>query len=527
MRRPPVAAIAEGAPATPRDAPRERVLTPTLSAVAIGLAFTVYAFVVDFSALGWEDEAWFLDVVHRVATGDTLYKDVWYGSTPLAVYAALGPVAAFGAEIAWVKLLVALSCGASATLAVLIARRLGIRQIALVVLALAAYVCPAAFTPAPYQPLATTFLLACFLATLAWLQGGRPWSLAVVAGIAAGLALSAKYTVGLLGLGAAAVVILAASGGVRARLGAVALATAACIATAALVLAPALVQSPGAIWDSAFAAKGSYVQRGSISFFGGLRYAASRVGDPSFNASIRFVAVYWTALFVVTLLAIGATAWIAAQRRGERRLEAVAVLLFVAAGLGTAYPRFDYSHLLFAAPVIVVGAGYALTRLGGRLAGRRAHVLLGGVLALPVIVLLARPPALVISGGERLSGLPHFRLALVDGSEEREVERGAAALRRAANGKRLFLVFSRAGLFYLTSGVRNPTRYDYPLVSAVGTSGQDAIIRALADRRLTRLCLGERSGARFSLDRLIAFVHNRLAPGPWLGPCRLYRVRPP
>jgi hypothetical protein len=527
MRRPPVAAIAESPAAARRDEPHERVLTPTLSAVAIGLAFTAYAFVVDFSALGWEDEAWFLDVVHRVAAGETLYKDVWYGSTPLAVYAALGPVAAFGAEIAWVKLLVALSCGASATLAVLIARRLGIRQIALLVLALAAFVSPAAFTPALYQPLATTFLLACFLATLAWLDGGRPWRLAVVAGIAAGLALSTKYTVGLLALGAAAVVFLAAPGALRRRLGAVALATAACVATTALVLAPALVQSPSAIWDSAFAAKGSYVESGSISFFGGLRYAASRVSTPSFNASIRFVALYWTAFFIVTLAALAATAWIAVQRRGERRLEAVAVLLFVAAGLGTAYPRFDYSHLLFAAPVIVVGAGYALTGLGGRLGGRRAHVALGVVLALPVIVLLARPPALVIAGGERLSGLPHFRFALVGRSEERDAERGASAIRREAHGKPLFLVFSRAGLYYLLSGVRNPTRYDYPLVSAVGTSGQEAIIQALADRRLTRLCLDERPGARFSLDRLIGFVHGNLVPGSRLGPCRLYRVRAP
>ena len=32
------------------------------------------------------DERWFLQVVHRISTGDVLYRDVFFGSTPLSVY---------------------------------------------------------------------------------------------------------------------------------------------------------------------------------------------------------------------------------------------------------------------------------------------------------------------------------------------------------------------------------------------------------------------------------------------------------
>ena len=34
------------------------------------------------------DESWFLQVIHRVTNGDVLYRDVFFGATPLSVYIA-------------------------------------------------------------------------------------------------------------------------------------------------------------------------------------------------------------------------------------------------------------------------------------------------------------------------------------------------------------------------------------------------------------------------------------------------------
>ncbi len=525
MRRAPASAATPPAMAGERVRARAGRWAASISVGWIGLAFAAFAFLVDVSDLGRMDEAWFLQVVERVASGDALYRDVWFGTLPLSVYMILGPVAAFGADVVWVKLLVAASCGASAALAVLLARRLRIPHRGVLVLALAAYVASGARPTAPYPALATVFLLGCFLAAVTWLQAGprvlaRP---AVAVGASAGLALSTKYTAGLLALAAAVVTFLVSSRPWRTKIASGLLATGICAVTVAVVVVPALVQGPRAFLDSAFGTKGTYVSHASVSFFGGLRYAASRVTDPTWNASIRFVALYWTALFLVTIGALTGTAWAAWSARGERRIEALAVLLFTAAALCTAYPRFDYAHLLYAAPAILVGAAFALTEIGWRLRFGRGPLLLAVALALPALVLAVRPAALLVWGGERVSGLPHFRAAIIDESEELATQRAAASIRAASQGRPLFVLSGEAGLYYLVAGVRDPTRYDFPLVTTLGSHGENALIRALEDGRLRRVCLDERLRGRLAPARLIAFVRHRLARGRSLGPCRLYR----
>src|SRR5439155_21844884 len=70
MRQPVTAVVADASVAEDRRAARQRRLAAPVAIVGVGLVFTAYAFLVDFSDLGWQDEAWFLDVVHRVASGD-------------------------------------------------------------------------------------------------------------------------------------------------------------------------------------------------------------------------------------------------------------------------------------------------------------------------------------------------------------------------------------------------------------------------------------------------------------------------
>ena len=55
----------------------------TLAAVAL-FAFTFALFV--GRPVGHADEAWFLWVAHRANTGSTLYRDVYYVTTPLAMW---------------------------------------------------------------------------------------------------------------------------------------------------------------------------------------------------------------------------------------------------------------------------------------------------------------------------------------------------------------------------------------------------------------------------------------------------------
>ena len=69
------------------------------------------------------DESWFLQVTARVSDGDSLYRDVFYATTPFAVYVTLPFVWLLGAQAFWVKTLVAGCFAASLFLLVRIGRR--------------------------------------------------------------------------------------------------------------------------------------------------------------------------------------------------------------------------------------------------------------------------------------------------------------------------------------------------------------------------------------------------------------------
>ena len=114
------------------------------------------------------DESWFVQVTDRVAGGETLYKDVAYGATPLAVYVALPLVWLFGAQILWVKALVVGCFVASLLLLVSIGRRIGATNLELAAAGVALLVWSPPIRAALYQPLATTLLLAALAAMLAW-----------------------------------------------------------------------------------------------------------------------------------------------------------------------------------------------------------------------------------------------------------------------------------------------------------------------------------------------------------------------
>ena len=59
----------------------------------------------------------------------------------------------------------------------------------------------------------------------------------------------------------------------------------------------------------------------------------------------------------------------------------------------------------------------------------------------------------------------------------------------AAAGRRPFIISLAAGFYYLTTGVRNPTPYDYPAPSAFGLKGEAQLMDALRRREISEVCL--------------------------------------
>jgi hypothetical protein len=127
-----------------------------------------------------------------------------------------------------------------------------------------------------------------------------------------------------------------------------------------------------------------------------------------------------------------------------------------------------------------------------------------------------------MSDGQRgWSDLPHLRHVLMPDARAVELAAEAHALGAAAPSGRLFLLVPNAGLYYLVSGVRNPTPFDYPLGTAFGRAGEDDLVRAISDGRLRRVCMKTVTG-RMAPERLQDAVITSLRPTADLGACTLY-----
>ena len=504
---------------------RERLLL----VAAVG-ALTLVGALYSFSGVNTRDEAWFLQVVSRVSGGDVLYRDVFFGSTPLSVWLALPLVALFGAQVAWIKLVVVGALAATLGLVVWIARGLGAG--AAVSLLLAAAVL--AFSPAQrgslYQPLATLFLLACLAAALAWMRASpRAWAWALAGGAAAGLGFASKQNVGLYALAALLAAIPLA--GARDRLRDAGLALAGFVVAAAIPLVPvAATGGSGALVDYGFTNKGAYSDLGAVGYLEGFRMESVDVRELLAGGEVidAVPPAYRAALYLIVpaTLVLLVVAFVGARGVERRRVEVVG--LFAVAATAAIFPRADGTHLSYVAPVLLLAAWYALDLLlRGRSQGRLTAVALALALAVvPGVAALAAWPVLqAVDRDAHLSTLPHMRGVLFDPARERRIGRTADSLAEAGTGGALFLATPEAGFYYLVSGVENPTPYDFPLATAFGRTGQAELTERIRAGGIDAVCLGYRRLGDLTPWLLVHAVKTSLEPAERTAACRLYRAQ--
>jgi len=488
---------------------------------AVGLAYSVGSF-------DPYDEAWFLAVVARVRDGESLYRDVWYGAGPLPVWVADAVSWVVGVEIIAVKIVVVAAFAAAAMVAWLVASRLGLALVPrLLLLAGMAYF-GRAIQLSAYGPLAVPFVLATLLAALIWQErravgprGGL--AAAVLGGAAAGFAFSSKQNVGLYALAALiAVFAVQEVGRPRKLVVAIAQGVAGFVAAAFLAVLPALLSGGFSTYiHRGFTGKTTYLQYSSLSYSNALHtYARSW----SAATETRAEETYWATSILLPLLAVVALIAIAAAwRRLDAR--AIPVVAFALVGFASLYPLGDAPHVVTAAAPMLVACAYALHvwSPSAPVGLRRVVTVAIAVVLVPALLLsLARPLRLARSTEANLSSLPHMHGAFDEVAREARFARDARVL--AAAGRRdgrLFLLMPDAGFRYLTSGLRNPTAYDYPIVTTFGPTGQQGVIRQLASSRISRTCFGWWTAGLLPV-RLVSYVRTTMKRGADLGPCALY-----
>lgn len=512
---------------------RDRVVAGAAVALVFGAAFAVNV----SRGFNTEDEAWFLQVVARTNDGEVLYRDVFFGATPLAVYVTGAVTRLLGPEMLVVKAVAVAAFTATAALAFHLSRGFGLsrRASAAVVMALGAFALP---TIGLYSDVASLLLLLTLAAALRWVGLASPGDTPPLAwwrhplllgGAVAGLCFGAKQNVGLLALAALSASALSATATAsgRRRLLDAARPLPGFLAGATAVLAPVVLSGGGTrLWDYGFANKGTYLRAGAESYLGQL----ATLGRLAGRLPASVLALNLQAVILIPPLAAAALLATWPSLAGWERRRALTVTVFLVAALLAVYPRADSAHLADAAPVAVVAIAYAAARWAPAAhRGRRLAlgVTLGG-LGLATTATLAWAASRLASPDYQALAAPHFGgIPLAPGERARLTSdvRALSTLSALPPDRRpAMLLSAEAGFGYLATGLRNPTPFDYPVATAFGRTGQAATIRAIRQGRIASVCRDERIGglARLRPVKLDSFVTGRLRTAGALGPCDLY-----
>jgi len=321
--------------------------------------------------------------------------------------------------------------------------------------------------------------------------------------------MAAKYTVGIVAL---LIPVVAAP-----RLAARPLVTASGVVVASLVPVAVTGGWPRFV-EYAFAAKGTYLDVGRVSYFAPLKTAAVGIGElltspgrATVAAAVSDLAV-WAPTLAMPLLAV---AWL---KRPDRRPALAVAGGLLAAALAAAVPRFDLSHFL----LIVSGPAFALAVAVHALsAGRKgvSYALFAVTCGIVLVCLAGNVP----NGSSRFADLAGVRGVLVEDSILKEWRDSARDLTVARQRFGPVMVVSNdAGLRYVLAGIANPTPFDIPLATAFGHDGEDAVARSIAVGAIKAVCLDLRMDRALRPERLAEAVRRHLRPRQRIGECRLF-----
>ncbi len=521
-----------------------------LSWLAGGTAIFAAAFILDLSyGFSTQDESWFLQVVDRCASGQVLYRDVFFGAGPLPVYITVVLAKFFGTQILVVKAVMALCFTATALVMAYICRRLD-RDFhpPLLVLALLALMPP--WRPGagvPYSPFAALLLLASLAVMLTWaISSSGPQKLPAVnpqpheaddsqrqppaslirserlklaaAGALAGLAFASKQDVGIYCL---ALLLLTVSGitlldraSAKLLFARLQVSLAAFLLALLVTLLPVFIAGGGGGYiDYGFANKGKYVEYGQISYAIGVDQLNQNLSTAlSFG---EWSAVYSLFLYLLPFLVFPALVltWLLAP---EQRRRTTIITAYAGAGFASIFPRPDESHLAYAVPGLLIGAYWVWHLLAARLPAM-GRIAMRAVLWSWLFLGLAfvASASLLSWGGKISSPFPHFGGTSIEADKATALEKRVQVAQTAAAGRQsLFILSHDAGFLYLAGGLTNPTPYDYPVASAFGSHGEQDVITAISEGRIREVLLDTNSTySSMKAAALEDYIIGNMTPG--------------
>jgi hypothetical protein len=505
------------------------------------------------------DEAWFLQVSARLHSGEVLYRDVFFGVMPLSAYAARMLTSVFGVEILSVKALAALLYAGGVLVSCRIARQLGapLTTRIYISVALFLYTSPGLLLPSvPYTFMSSLFFLCCLSAMLSWSEAdahevdaretdaarqrrrGGLYLLAI-AGACAGLSFASKQNVGFYALVASLVAVgfnyknrdstwtrSLQSSRVLRSFGVLIIAFS---LTVGLSLLPVWLEGGlEKLLDYGFTNKVNYLRHAGRSYFEafGEHLTIARI----FKTAYGF---FQSMIFLLPPLALASMLLACFRVRARERGRLLTALLFAVAAFAGAFPRVSFYHLSFALPVMLPGLWYAwrlLKPLRAVSTERLAHA--GLVLLLGSGLALAFADTLRSTNRREYqrSAIPHFRGILLRRDEHSAIQSMMHTFveHGATRDGKFFILSPRAGLYYLTSGLRNPTPFDYPLRTAFGRRGESEVIERISRGEIQSICTDLDTAPALYGQRpalIESYMRREMERVGVLVDCVLYRAR--
>ena len=486
-----------------------------------GLALTVSNLTIS------NDETWFWQVAQRVTRGDRLYRDVFYGATPLAVSLAVLLIRSFGSRLLVVKLINSACFTAIGLLVIRIGFLLGLPAgwFPLFVIGFLFVFCSpwTMGTGAPYTPLAYTFQLGALLMILQVLKYGdfpgigSPWLYVFSAGAFAGLSFSTKQTaglytfavvfgsLGLLGLVNWTVLPLSTTGLVLALVGF-------CAAVMLFTLFPVLsAGSWSKFLDYAFLNKRTYLRLAGISYtyLDGIQ-AFLRAFRTPFTRRSLLTGYAHIPYLVPPLVLIVLPVLILSLHHLYWSFLAV-LTLFLIAAIADVFPRVSLHHLSCAVPVFlpILGLGIHQAALLLNL-GAWVWVIAMACLLPGLFVVVYRRWRAVRLGVFAFSRAPGFQEVMMTRDASAYLEELKRQLDVVREGEPVLFLCASAGFLYRFCQLQNRTPFDYPLLTAFGLSGEQEVIDAICVGQIRYVCMDYPEADPLTPTRLKDFVLNNM-----------------
>ena len=429
------------------------------------VAFLLSLFFCVFQEVNTDDETWFLQVVNRVLSGDTLYRDVFFGATPLSVYISAFFAKILGSELLVMRGVLALYFVISILISCAILKELHVKNPYSFLFFLSFFIFAhfqAAFGYSGYNALSKLFFLPCLYFSLRWLKRLSHRHLALAAGFA-GLCFCSKQNVGALAFLCILSVLLVTK---KARVKQLMVVCFSSLSVIVFCLFPTWIQGGwDAFIDYGFLNKKNYIHLETDGYF--------VVPHPWNHYSVLILVAPFLLLLLLFLY----------KRTKNVDLHSKILWIFLIGSIVNLYPRPTNDQKMICIPFFLITIVYLYDRIPIKWKSQ-IKIALCCWFGIALIFLVKKPLIPFLQKEHSLSVVPHFRGIAMETNCHLHWANMKKQFSAEFDGNNFFFLSTHAGFYYLLFDLHNPTPFDYPIHTAYGLSGEQKVVEMIKNSHI-------------------------------------------